>query len=197
MTSSETTRRTRRPSAVGVDAGVVAARRWRRWRTTRVGSRGATGGTADEARTTGGAATTSAAASSPRVIIAVVGLAAFAAGRAAATFLVTVIVGVCAFELYEAFRRAGYHTATVIGLLGCVAAVPIAYNQGERGIVMVSVLVIVFTFFWYLFEVVHARPDREHRAHAARVLLGRLPRVVRGAAALCPIRAAPACCSAS
>jgi phosphatidate cytidylyltransferase len=91
-------------------------------------------------------------------IIAVVGLAAFAAGRAAATFLVTVIVGVCAFELYEAFRRSGYHTATVIGLLGCVAAVPLAYNQGERGIVMVAVLVIVFTFFWYLFEVVHARP---------------------------------------
>jgi phosphatidate cytidylyltransferase len=91
-------------------------------------------------------------------IVAAVGLAAFAAGRAAATFLVTVIVGVCAFELYEAFRRSGYHTATVIGLLGCVAAVPLAYNQGERGIVMVSVLVVVFTFLWYLFEVVHARP---------------------------------------
>lgn len=92
------------------------------------------------------------------VIIAVVGLAAFAAGRPAAAFLVMVIVGVCAFELYEAFRRAGYHTATVIGLLGCIAAVPIAYNQGERGVLMVSVLVVMFTFFWYLFEVVHARP---------------------------------------
>ncbi|MCJ7439609.1 MAG: phosphatidate cytidylyltransferase, partial [Acidimicrobiia bacterium] len=91
-------------------------------------------------------------------IVAAVGLAAFAAGRSAAAFLVTVIVGVCAFELYEAFRRAGYHTATVIGLLGCIAMVPIAYDQGERGIVMVAVLVVMFTFFWYLFEVVHARP---------------------------------------
>lgn len=91
-------------------------------------------------------------------IVAVVGLAAFAAGRPAAAFLVTVIVGACAFELYEAFRRAGYHTATVVGLLGCIAIVPVAYNQGERGIVMVSVLVVMFTFFWYLFEVVHARP---------------------------------------
>ncbi|MCJ7670841.1 MAG: phosphatidate cytidylyltransferase, partial [Acidimicrobiia bacterium] len=91
-------------------------------------------------------------------IVAVIGLAAFAAGRPAATFLVTVLVGACAFELYEAFRRAGYHTATVIGLLGCLAIVPVAYNQGERGIVMVAVLVIMFTFFWYLFEVVHARP---------------------------------------
>ncbi len=92
------------------------------------------------------------------VIIAVVGLAAFAAGRPAATFLVMVVVGVCAFELYEAFRRSGYHTATVVGLLGAVAVVPVAYNKGEAGIVMVSVLVVMFTFFWYLFEVVHARP---------------------------------------
>jgi len=101
-------------------------------------------------------------------IVAVVGLAAFAAGRPAATFLVTVIVGACAFELYEAFRRAGYHTATVIGLLGCIAMVPVAYNQGERGIVMIAVLVVMFTFFWYLFEVVHARPT----VNIALTLLG-------------------------
>ena len=101
-------------------------------------------------------------------IVAVVGLAAFAAGRPAAVFLVTVIVGACAFELYEAFRRAGYHTATVIGLLGCIAVVPVAYNQGERGIVMVAVLVVMFTFFWYLFEVVHARPT----VNIALTLLG-------------------------
>jgi len=91
-------------------------------------------------------------------IVAAVGLVAFAAGRPAAAFLVTAIVGACALELYEAFRRAGYHTATVVGLLGCIAIVPVAYNQGERGIVMVAVLVVMFTFFWYLFEVVHARP---------------------------------------
>ncbi len=116
------------------------------------------GGYGDEAHDDGGSRNDLGSRVVTAVIIAAVGLAAFAAGRAAATFLVTVIVGVCAFELYEAFRRSGYHTATVIGLLGCVAAVPVAYNQGERGIVMVSVLVIVFTFFWYLFEVVHARP---------------------------------------
>jgi phosphatidate cytidylyltransferase len=91
-------------------------------------------------------------------IVAAIALAAFAAGRAPATFLVTVIVGVCAFELYEAFRRAGYHTATVIGLLGCVAIVPIAYNEGERAFPLVTVLVVVFTFLWYMLEVVRARP---------------------------------------
>jgi len=92
------------------------------------------------------------------VIVGAIALAAFAAGRAAATFLVTVIVGLCAFELYEAFRRAGYHTATVLGLLGCVAIVPVAYNEGERGMVMVAVLMVIFTFLWYLLEVVRARP---------------------------------------
>lgn len=92
------------------------------------------------------------------VIVAAIALAAFAAGRPAATFLVTVIMGACAFELYEAFRRAGYHTATAVGLLGTVAIVPIAYSQGERAYPLVMVLVVVFTFLWYLFEVVRARP---------------------------------------
>jgi phosphatidate cytidylyltransferase len=92
------------------------------------------------------------------VVMAVVALIAFIAGRPIVAFLITVVVGVCAFELYEAFRRAGYHPATVIGLLGCVAIVPVAYNEGERGMVMVCVLVAAFTFLWYLFEVVHARP---------------------------------------
>ena len=92
------------------------------------------------------------------VIVAAVALAAFAAGRAAATFLVTVLVGACAFELYEAFRRAGYHTATVLGLLGCVAIVPVAYDQGERAFPLIGILVVVFTFLWYLLEVVRARP---------------------------------------
>jgi phosphatidate cytidylyltransferase len=91
-------------------------------------------------------------------VVAVVALAAFAAGRGAATFLVTVLVGACAFELYEAFRRAGYHTATVLGLLGCVAIVPVAYDQGERAFPLVGILVVIFTFLWYLLEVVRARP---------------------------------------
>jgi phosphatidate cytidylyltransferase len=91
-------------------------------------------------------------------VVGAVALAAFAAGRPAAAFLVTVLVGACAFELYEAFRRAGYQTATVVGLLGCVAIVPVAYDQGERAFPMIGVLVVVFTFLWYLLEVVRARP---------------------------------------
>jgi phosphatidate cytidylyltransferase len=92
------------------------------------------------------------------VVLAVVALAAFAAGRPVAAFLVTIIVGISAFELFDAFRRAGYHTAVPMGLLGCVAIVPIAYSQGERAFPLVAVLVITFSMLWYLFEVVHQRP---------------------------------------
>jgi len=65
---------------------------------------------------------------------------------------------VSAFELFEGFRRAGHHPATVMGLLGCIAIVPIAYDQGERAYPLVAVLVITFTLLWYLIEVVHQRP---------------------------------------
>jgi len=92
------------------------------------------------------------------VVMAAIALVCFAAGRPVTALLVTVVIGVCAFELYEAFRRAGYHTATVIGLLGCVAMVPIAYNEGERAFPLVSFVVVTFAMLWYLFEVVRQRP---------------------------------------
>ncbi len=92
------------------------------------------------------------------VAIAVVALVMFKLGRGPATFLITVIVGVAAFELYDAFRRAGYHPATVIGLLGCVTIVPIAYNKGLAAFPLVIVLVVAFTMLWYMAEVVKARP---------------------------------------
>lgn len=91
-------------------------------------------------------------------VIGAIALGAFAAGRPVAMVLVTLIVGICAFELYEAFRKAGYQTATIMGLLGCVAIVPAAYEVGERALPIIGFLVFVFTMLWYLFEVVHARP---------------------------------------
>ena len=47
------------------------------------------------------------------VVMAIVAIACFAAGRPIAAFLITVIIGVCAFELFDAFRKAGYHTGGV------------------------------------------------------------------------------------
>ena len=90
--------------------------------------------------------------------IAVVALIMFKLGRGATTILVAVIVGAAAFELYEAFRRAGYHPATVIGLLGCVSIVGIAYTDGLDAFPLVTILVVAFTMLWYMLEVVKARP---------------------------------------
>ncbi len=92
------------------------------------------------------------------VVLAVVGLLAFAIGRAATAVLITAIVALAAFELYEGFRRAGFQPATLIGLLGSAALVGIAYNYGERAFPLVSAVVLAFTLFWYLAKVVHARP---------------------------------------
>jgi phosphatidate cytidylyltransferase len=92
------------------------------------------------------------------VAIAVVALIVLKLGRGPATLMVAVIVGAAAFELYEAFRRAGYHPATVIGLLGSVSIVGIAYSDGLDAFPLVTILVVAFTMLWYMLEVVKARP---------------------------------------
>jgi len=92
------------------------------------------------------------------LVLAGVALLCFAIGRAATAVLVTVIVTAAGFELYEGFRRAGFQPATLIGLLGCVSIVGVAYNYGERAFGLVTALVVVFTMLWYLAKVVHARP---------------------------------------
>ena len=91
-------------------------------------------------------------------ILAAVAVLAFVIGRAGTAVLVTVIVAAAAFELFEGFRRAGFQPATLLGLLGSLSLVGIAYNHGERAFPLVSAVVIGFTLFWYLAKVVHARP---------------------------------------
>jgi phosphatidate cytidylyltransferase len=92
------------------------------------------------------------------IAIAVVALIMLKLGRGPTTLMVALIVGAAAFELYEAFRRAGYHPATVIGLLGCLSIVGIAYTDGLEAFPLVAILVIAFTMLWYMLEVVKARP---------------------------------------
>ncbi|HEX6311429.1 MAG TPA: phosphatidate cytidylyltransferase [Acidimicrobiia bacterium] len=90
--------------------------------------------------------------------IAVVALVMLALGRGPATLLVMAIVGLAAFELYVGFQRAGYQPATILGLLGCVSVVWIAYKEGLQAFPLVGALVVVFTLLWYMAEVVKARP---------------------------------------
>lgn len=95
------------------------------------------------------------------VAIAVVALIMFKLGRGPAAFMVAIIVGLAAFELYEAFRRSGYHPATILGVIGAMAMVGIAYksdNYGLQAFPLVTALIVVFTMLWYMAEVVKARP---------------------------------------
>jgi phosphatidate cytidylyltransferase len=72
--------------------------------------------------------------------------------------LAALVVGALTVEMYAVLRRAGYKPATLLGLVATVALMFGVYWKGERAIPLVMVLVVVFTFLWYLAGVVHARP---------------------------------------
>jgi phosphatidate cytidylyltransferase len=90
--------------------------------------------------------------------MAAVALLCLNAGTAATTVLATAIVVICTFELYSALHTRGFRPAAVIGLLGAVTIVPLAYNRAEFAFPFVFALVTIFTLLWFVFEVVHTRP---------------------------------------
>jgi phosphatidate cytidylyltransferase len=90
--------------------------------------------------------------------LAAVALIAFKLGSKPALFLAIVVVLLAAVEVYDVFRRAGYRTATLLGLTATLAMMVAAYGEGEVAIPLIIALTTIFTFFWYLFGVVQARP---------------------------------------
>ena len=72
--------------------------------------------------------------------------------------LATAIVVVCTFELYTALHTRGFRPAALIGLLGAITIVPLAYDRAEFAFPFVFALVTIFTLLWFVFEVVHTRP---------------------------------------
>jgi len=91
------------------------------------------------------------------VVLAVAALICLNFGRASTAVLVTVIVGVAAFEFYEALRRRGFHPATILGLLAAVTTPLAAYKVGVSAFPLMFALLTVFSLLWYLFDVVEAR----------------------------------------
>ena len=90
--------------------------------------------------------------------LAVVALVLFKAGPKPALVLVTAVVTLAAAEAYDVLRRAGYRPATLLGLIATVSLMFAAYSDGVTAIPLVLALTTVFTFLWYLFGVVRARP---------------------------------------
>jgi phosphatidate cytidylyltransferase len=92
------------------------------------------------------------------VIIAVLVLVTFNIGTVLAMALVTVLVALAAAEAYAAFRRAGRHPATLLGLVATVALALGAYNKGTQALGLVFALLFVFAVLWYLAGVEKADP---------------------------------------
>jgi phosphatidate cytidylyltransferase len=82
--------------------------------------------------------------------VAVVALLAFKLGTVTSLVLTTVVVTFAAGECFGVFRRAGYHTATLLGLVGTISLMVGAYTKGIAALPLVLVLITVFTLVWYL-----------------------------------------------
>ena len=90
--------------------------------------------------------------------MAVLALVSFKLGRDASMVLATVVVGLCAFELFQALHKRGFRPATAIAMLGSIAIVPLAFYRDEFAFPFTMAIVMVFTLLWFVFEVVHTRP---------------------------------------
>jgi CDP-diglyceride synthetase len=92
------------------------------------------------------------------IIAAAVGLLAFKLGPAPAVVLCAIVVTFAAGECFGIMRRAGYHPATLLGLVGTVSLMIAAYTKGPAAIPLVMVLITVFTMLWYLFGIERGSP---------------------------------------
>ena len=92
------------------------------------------------------------------VVAAGVVLGAAVVGPKALVLIVAVAVTMAAAELYQGLRARGYQPATLLGLAACASVVGAAYWQGERALPLVTAILLVFTFLWYLTGVVKGRP---------------------------------------
>ncbi|HEX7277022.1 MAG TPA: phosphatidate cytidylyltransferase [Acidimicrobiales bacterium] len=116
---------------------------------TRTATPGEPGGGADSDLTT-------------RVIVGLVAagvvLGAAVIGPKALVLISAVAVTMAAAELYQGLRTRGYQPATLLGLAACASVVGAAYWQGERALPLVTAILLVFSFLWYLTGVVKGRP---------------------------------------
>jgi CDP-diglyceride synthetase len=90
--------------------------------------------------------------------VAVVALLAFKLGSVPAVVLATVVVTFAAGESFGVLRRAGYHPATLLGLVGTISLMVGAYSKGIAALPLVLVLITVFTLVWYLFGIERGSP---------------------------------------
>lgn len=79
-----------------------------------------------------------------------VALFLFNIGPAAAMILVTAVVGLAVAELYGVLRQVGYQPIALVGIVGTVALVLGAYNNGSAAVPTVLFLTTAVCLLWYL-----------------------------------------------
>ena len=82
--------------------------------------------------------------------IAVVAAALLWWGAAATMVLVVAVVLLAAVEYFNALRRAGWQSATLLGLATCVAFPLAAYWRGSAAFPLLAFLSVTFTLLWFL-----------------------------------------------
>ncbi len=92
------------------------------------------------------------------VVLAVAAVVAMTIGSAWGVAFTTVIVTLCAAELFGALRKGGHQPATLLGLVATAAMVTAAYWKGEPALPLVLILTVVFTLLWYLVGVSRSSP---------------------------------------
>ena len=71
-------------------------------------------------------------------------------GAAATMVLVVAVVLLAAVEYFNALRRAGWQSATLLGLATCVAFPLAAYWRGPAAFPLLAFLSVTFTLLWFL-----------------------------------------------
>ncbi|MDH2903924.1 MAG: phosphatidate cytidylyltransferase [Actinomycetota bacterium] len=84
------------------------------------------------------------------VVLALVVLGIFDLGSVATAILITVSLALAAGEAFAGFRSVGAHPATILGLVAVVTLDVAIYEKGVVAIGVVTALLIMFSFVWYL-----------------------------------------------
>jgi phosphatidate cytidylyltransferase len=92
------------------------------------------------------------------IAVAIVALLAFRLGTVTSLILTVIVVTFAAGECFSVLRRAGYHPATLLGLVGTISLMVGAYSKGVAALPLVMVLITVFTLVWFLFGIERGSP---------------------------------------
>ena len=84
------------------------------------------------------------------VVLAAAVLFIFSLGALATAVLVLVVLTLAAGEVFAGFRSVGAHPATILGLVGIVTLGVSVYEKGLGAVGVVTALMVMFSFVWYL-----------------------------------------------